>query len=175
MTSYFRRQDPVRVATVWSAVRISEFRGNRLNNTLKAPFRTPFHTAPISLGAFPHSSFGGPDPSPWPAGQRSNTSMEMPRFYGPSLPGGSGPRSSRATPALPYLRGSGRRRRRLRGASLQPPGGRQRRDQEKPEGEQGHSNALHLGLARSSGRQYREGRIGPRGSWGRGLEGGAGL
>lgn len=107
--------------------------------------------------------------------------MEMPRFYGPSLPGGSGPRNSRATPALPYLRGSGRRRRRLRGASLQPPGGRQRRDQEKPEGEQRHPDALHLGQARSSGRQYREGPIGPRdgpregGSWGRGLEGGAGL
>lgn len=137
----------------------------RFNHTLKSLFlslATLSHAAPISLSAFPHSSFGGPDPPPRACRSEvkyGDADAAVPR---PRSPGGSARRSGRAAPPLPYLRGS-RWRWRLKGACLQPPGGRQRRKQEEPEGERRHPSALHLGLAGGgAGRTCPARRVGPR-------------
>lgn len=106
--AYFRRQNPLRLATVGTAVRIPKFRGTRLNHTLSNPFRSLAafsQAAPISLDASPHSSLGHPDPCPWPAGRWQEASMRTPKSHGsgPGLPGGvrAKERPSRARLALP--------------------------------------------------------------------------
>lgn len=68
-----------------------------------------------------------------------------PHSSGPGLPGGSVRRGGRA-PALPYLRGLGRLWQLICNRH-QPPGGRQHREQEQPEGKRRRRRALHFGQA----------------------------
>jgi hypothetical protein len=114
-------------------------------------FRLPL-TPPHFPSASPHSSFGGPGPV-----TRGQREMGSAGGNNPGLPKGSSRgTASRTRPALPYLRGSGRRR--LGGAGCQPPCGRQRHEQQQPEGERRGRNALHLP---QPGRRLGRGKVEP--------------